>query len=109
MGTYFVHQKRGIAKHHKANESNINPHAGSIAIHAICLPCTVHTTNASITLTHPALRSFWRFSFLDEAYSALYLLPAMKPQGFPRTGYKGKHLIGIYANYIAENVLYCLY
>ena len=27
VGTYFAHQKRGIAKHHIANESNINPHA----------------------------------------------------------------------------------
>ena len=75
VGTYIVHQKRGIAKHHKANESNINPHAGGITIHAFILLCTMYTTNASIILTHPALRSFWRFPFLDEAYNALIYRP----------------------------------
>lgn len=34
----------------------------------------VHTTNGSIILFHPCRSKFWRFSFLDEAYNAFFLL-----------------------------------
>ena len=34
----------------------------------------IHTTNGSIILFHPYLSKFWRFSFLDEAYNAFFLL-----------------------------------
>ena len=75
VGTYFVHQKRGIAKHHTVNESNINPHAGSIATHAQQMPCAVYTTNASITLIHPTVRIFWRFPFWMKPITLFYYRP----------------------------------